>query len=130
MGPVKWLMFPTSGELETPRKAAFVVVFQHFCFWSQMESRRVDVNANEKKESICMFGYLKKVQFFVNKEVWSWNWLCDHGLSRALKNLDWFGKWQNNNNNKEKKRKGYSLFQGANLLFVDWSRIVVSWDRQ
>lgn len=53
-------MFPTSGELETPRQAAFVVVFQHFWFGFQMESRRVDVNANEKKESICMFGYLKK----------------------------------------------------------------------
>lgn len=53
-------MFPTSGELETPRQAAFVVVFQHFWFGFQMESRRVDVNANEKEESICMFGYLKK----------------------------------------------------------------------
>ena len=77
MGPVKWLMFPTSGELGTPRKAAFVVVFQHFWFGVQMESRRVNVNANEKKES--MFGYL-------NKEVWNWNWICDYGLFHTLKN--------------------------------------------
>lgn len=54
-------MFPTSGELESPRKAAFVVVSQHFWFGVQMESRREDVDANEKKESVCMFGYLEKL---------------------------------------------------------------------
>lgn len=43
-------MLPTSRDLETPRKAAFLVVAQHFWFWFQLESRRADIKANEKEK--------------------------------------------------------------------------------
>lgn len=66
-----------------------------------MESRRVDVNANEKKDWFYVWIF-EKFQFFLIHEqrsielelsVWPWALLY-------FEESNQFGKWQNNNNNK------------------------------